>query len=258
MARWRKHIITPHVALAPLYVVTVLFCATLVRSTFGFGEALIAVPLLALVLPVDVAAPVAVLVSITVAAIVAAQDWRDVQLRIAGRLVLFSAFGIPLGLLLLRHVSESAVKGALGVIVAAFAAFALLSGESFELENDSLAWVFGVGAGILGGAYGMNGPPLAVYGALRRWSPTHFRATLQAYFLPASLLGMVGYAVAGLWTSRVNRYYLESLPAVLVAIAVGRWTSRRLDARRFLVYVHAGLLVIGVALLLEAVLPTQR
>ena len=35
-----------------LHVVAVLFFATFVRSTFGFGDALIAVPLLAFVLPV--------------------------------------------------------------------------------------------------------------------------------------------------------------------------------------------------------------
>jgi uncharacterized membrane protein YfcA len=118
--------------------------------------------------------------------------------------------------------------------------------------------VFGLTAGILGGAYGMNGPPLVVYGTLRRWSPEHFRATLQGYFLPASVLGMIGYWAAGLWTSRVNGYYLRSLPAVLLAIVIGRWTSRRLDAGRFLIYVHAGLLAIGVGLLVQAIAPAWR
>jgi uncharacterized membrane protein YfcA len=61
--------------------VVVFFGATLLRSALGFGEALIAVPLLAFVLPVKVAAPVAVLISITVAAVVVAQDWRHVHLR---------------------------------------------------------------------------------------------------------------------------------------------------------------------------------
>jgi uncharacterized protein len=240
------------------YVATVLFCATFVRSTFGFGEALFAVPLLAFVLPIDVAAPIAVLVSITVAAIVAAQDWRHIQLRIAGRMVLFSAFGIPLGLLLLKGVDETAVKAALGVVVVAFALFAILRRGSFMLTNDSLAWMFGVSAGILGGAYGMNGPPLAVYGSLRRWQPAQFRATLQAYFFPASLLGMIGYWIAGLWTASVNRYYLESLPAVLVATALGRWAGQRIDGRRFLTYVNCGLLAIGAALLLQAVQSSRR
>lgn len=237
------------------YVVTVLFCATVIRSTLGFGEALFAVPLLAFVLPIDVAAPVAVLVSITVAAIVAAQDWRHIQFLVAGRLVLFSAIGIPLGLLLLRDVAEPVVKAALGVVIAAFALFALLRRGPFTLTSDSLAWVFGISAGILGGAYGMNGPPLAIYGSLRGWRPAQFRATLQAYFLPASLLGMIGYGIAGLWTSSVNRYYLDSLPAVLVAIALGRWAGQRIDAPRFLASINYALLIIGVALLLQAFLP---
>jgi uncharacterized membrane protein YfcA len=235
-----------------LHVVAVLFCATLVRSAFGFGEALIAVPLLALALPVETAAPVAVLVSITVAAIVVAQDWRHVQVPITASLVISSMAGIPLGLLVLRTVSEPVVKGVLGVVVGAFAAASLLNRGSYELKNDRLAWLFGVAAGILGGAYGMNGPPLVVYGALRRWSPAHFRATLQGYFLPASVMGMIGYWIAGLWTAGVTRYYVVSLPGVLLAIAVGRYMVRRLEPRRFLAYVHVGLFVIGVVLLAQA------
>ena len=35
----------------PIFIPVVLFVATLIRSAFGFGEALIAVPLLALVVP---------------------------------------------------------------------------------------------------------------------------------------------------------------------------------------------------------------
>jgi uncharacterized membrane protein YfcA len=41
---------------ATLLVLAVVFLATLIRSAFGFGEALIAVPLLALLMPVEVAA----------------------------------------------------------------------------------------------------------------------------------------------------------------------------------------------------------
>ena len=236
-----------------LFVVVVSFGATLLRSTLGFGEALVAVPLLALVLPVKVAAPIAVLLSITVAAVIVAQDWRHVQVRSAVPLVLSTLIGIPLGLLLLRSVSEPTVKGLLGALVVGFAVSALRSRGSYELTDDRLAWVFGVSAGVLGGAYGMNGPPLVVYGALRRWSPEHFRATLQGYFLPASVIGMIGYWVAGLWTPSVSRYYLLSLPTSLLAIVLGRVINRRVDPRRFFVYVHAGLIVSGAGLVLQAI-----
>jgi uncharacterized protein len=234
-------------------VVIVFFGATLLRSALGFGEALIAVPLLAFVLPVRVAAPVAVLISITVAAVVVAQDWQHVHVRSAVHLVLSTLAGIPLGLLLLRGVPEPIVNGVLGVLVAGFAGYALRRRGSYELTDDRLAWLFGLSAGVLGGAYGMNGPPLVVYGALRRWSPEHFRATLQGYFLPASMMGMIGYWAAGLWTPDVSRYYLLSLPTSLVAIALGRTINRRFDPRRFFVYVHAGLVVSGAGLVLQAI-----
>jgi uncharacterized protein len=231
----------------------VFFGATLVRSALGFGEALIAVPILAFVLPVEVAAPVATLVSITVAAVVVAQDWRHIYLRSAAWLVFSTLLGVPLGLLLLRSVSEPIVKGVLGVLVASFAASALRRPTTYELTNDRLAWLFGLSAGVLGGAYGMNGPPLVIYGTLRQWSPERFRATLQGYFLPASVIGMIGYWTAGLWTPTVSRYYLLSLPTALLAIPLGRALNRRLDAKRFRAYVNAGLLASGAGLILQAI-----
>ena len=61
-----------------IYVLTVVFVATLIRSVFGFEEALIGVPLLAFCIPLRIAAPLAVLVSITISGIVVVQDWRKI------------------------------------------------------------------------------------------------------------------------------------------------------------------------------------
>ncbi len=238
------------------FIIAVFFVATLIRSALGFGEALVAVPLLAFVLPVTVAAPAAVLVSIAIAAVVVAQDWRHVHVGGVSRLVVSTLFDIPLGLWLLRAAPEPIVKSLLGVIVAGFAIWSLRHGRSHALGDDRWAWPFGFAAGVLGGAYGMNGPPLAVYGAMRRWPPAQFRATLQAYFLPASLAGLAGYWAAGLWTRTVTTYFLESLPAVLVAIALGRAVNRRVDSERFLAVVQWGLILSGVGQLQQAAFPS--
>jgi uncharacterized membrane protein YfcA len=237
-----------------LYVLLVLFIATLIRSAFGFGEALIAVPLLALRIPVEVAAPLAVLVSITIAAVIVAQDWRKIHVRSTGWLVGSTLFGIPLGLLLLTSGDQRLTKSFLAVVIIAFSTYSLIGRKPPELRTDSRAWLLGCGfcAGVLGGAYGMNGPPLAVYGAMRRWSAQHFRATLQGYFLPASIIGMIGYLVAGLWVPSVTRYYLLSLPITLPAIWLGRVINHRLKGETFLKYVHLGLVIIGTVLLIEA------
>jgi uncharacterized membrane protein YfcA len=244
-------VISGYVNAATVQVLAVLFLATFIRSALGFGEALVAVPLLALVLPVQVAAPLAVLVSITVATIVVIQDWRNVHLSSAGWLVFSTLFGIPLGLFLLKTVPESIFKAVLGAFIIAFALYSL-AGRKPELHNDRLAPLFGFTAGVLGGAYGMNGPPLVVYGVLRRWTPVQFRATLQGYFLVASIIGMAGYAMTGLWTRTVSRYFLLSLPLAFIAIFAGRAFHRRLSSARFLFCVNIGLALIGALLLAQA------
>ena len=239
---------------ATVFILIVIFSATLIRSSIGFGEALIAVPMLAFFISVRVAAPLAVLVSITIAAIVVAQDWRHIHLRSAGWLLAATLFGLPLGLLLLAHGPEQLIKAGLGILILLFALFCLAGSTRLHLHSDNRFWLLICGfiAGILGGAYGINGPPLAVYGALRRWPAQHFRATLQAYFLPASILGMCGFWSAGLWTSEVTTDYLICLPAIIPAVLLGRAINRRLSAAAFSRYLYLGLAAIGMALLLQS------
>jgi hypothetical protein len=239
---------------AAILIPAVLLLATVIRSAFGFGEALVAVPLLALVVPVEIAAPVAVLASVTVAFIAVVQDWRKIHWRSAGWLILSSMAGIPLGLALLKWAPEAGVKLGLAAVILGFSTYALRGGGHGELKDDRFAWVFGFLSGILGGAYGMNGPPLVMYGSLRKWSPQHFRATLQGYFLPASLAGLWGYRLAGLLTPVVTRYYLLSLPAVIVATFIGRAINQKMDHQRFVRWVHRGLIGAGILLLVQAVM----
>ncbi|MES2222257.1 MAG: sulfite exporter TauE/SafE family protein [Acidobacteriota bacterium] len=239
---------------ALLYILAVLFLATVIRSTFGFGEALIAVPLLALRIPLQVAAPLAVLVSITIAMVVVAQDWRHIHLPSVGGLLGSTILGIPVGLLLLKLGQPQIVKAALALLLICFSIYCLRGRPLLTLKSDSKGWLFACGfsAGVLGGAYGMNGPPLILYGAMRRWSAQQFRATLQGYFLPASILGITSYWVGGLWTRTVTHDYLWSLPAVLPAIWIGRAFNRRLHGERFLRYVYLGLATVGCVLLAQS------
>lgn len=235
-------------------ILVVIFVASVVRSAFGFGEALIAVPLLALFLPIQVATPLAVLISVAIAAVILLQDWRKVHIRSTGWLFVPTLAGIPLGIWLLHSPHQELVKAALGVVIVLFSGFFLLGKRPPHLEHDSHAWLLGCGfvAGVLGGAYGINGPALVVYGSMRRWSPQHFRATLQGYFLPASAIGMLGYGVSGLWTSQVTHYFFIALFAAIPAVFIGRWLNQRMRGETFRRYIHAGVVAIGIVLLVQA------
>jgi len=237
-------------------ILSVIFIATIFRSAFGFGESLIAVPLLALWLPLNVAVPLSVLVSVTIAGVVVVQDWRKIHFRSAGGLIFYTLIGIPLGIWLMQSADERIVKVILGLIIIIFSIYLLIGKRLSELKTNSFPWLFGCGflAGILGGAYGLNGPPLVIYGAKKRWSAQHFRATLQGYFLIASMIGIIGYWLAGLLVPSVIRYYLFSIPVLLPAVLIGRMINHRLHGDKFFRYVYVVLLGIGTFLMVKSLL----
>jgi uncharacterized membrane protein YfcA len=239
-----------------LAVLVIIFGATFFRSLFGFGEALVSVPLLALYLPVSVATPVAVLLSVSVAAFVVVQDWKKVHLRSAAGLFVATLFGIPLGLLLLTSSHQMTVKVTLALFLIAFSVYGLAVRRLPELKNggNAVLAICGFLAGVFGGAYGMNGPPLVIYGAMRGWNPQQFRATLQGYFLMASSVGIFSYWLAGLWTPVVTRYYLISLPAMVPAILLGRWANHSLKGHVFLRFAYMVLIFIGSLLLVRTLM----
>lgn len=163
-------------------------------------------------------------------------------------------FGIPVGLKLLTSGHQQLVRVVLAVFIMEFAVYSLIGNKPPELKQDSNSWllVCGFVAGIFGGAYGMNGPPLVIYGAMRRWTAQQFRATLQGYFLPASVIGMCGYWLEGLWVPAVNHYFLLSLPVLLPAIWLGRVVNHRMYGDSFPRYVYIGLAGIGAVVLIQS------
>ena len=238
------------------YILAIVFIASLVRSTFGFGESLIAVPLLILFIPIEIAVPLSVLISIFIAAIIVVQDRKEIHFESAKWLIIFAALGIPIGLYLLIYGNENVTKALLGLLIILYAAYSLISKNTFKLKIDNKIWLFACGflSGILGGAYGLNGPPLVIYGNLRGWTAKNFRATLQAYFLPASIIGMFGYWYKDLWDWKVTYYFLISIPVIVPAIFFGRYFNNQLKDSTFLKYIYVGLIFVGALLLSQSLI----
>ena len=239
-----------------IFILIISFLASLVRSTLGFGEALIAVPFFLLFLPVDVAVPLAVMLSIIIALVVVIQDHKKIHFHSAKWLIIYAILGLPLGILILTYVNETFVKTGLGLLIISYSIYSLYFKRNKTLQEDNKVWLFVCGflSGVFGGAYGVNGPPLVVYGNLRQWSAKHFRATLQAYFLPVSLLSVLGYYSKGLITREVNTYFLYSLITTIPAIFLGRYLNHKLKDGTFFKYVYWGLMVISVVLIVSTMM----
>jgi hypothetical protein len=236
---------------SPLGVVAVLsvvFLGAFARSALGFGDALIAMPLLALMVGMKTATPLVALASSTIAATILMGAWRRVELQVVWRLILSTLVGIPIGLFFLKVAPEGVAKSVLGVVLVAFGLYSLVRPNLPTLGSEKLSYVFGFVAGILGGAYNTNGPPVVVYGALRDWSPEGFRATLQGYFFPTGLVVLISHGLAGLWTPRVLRLYIYTLPVIVIATLLGGRVNRMISGGQFNRIVYSFLILVGILL----------
>ena len=237
-----------------LLIFTILFISTFIHSTLGFGQALIAMPLLAMVVELKTATPLVAFVLMTIAAVILLRNWRVVDLSAVWRLVLSSCLGIPVGLFLLKGIPEGLMKVFLGLLVILFSLYNLASRylKRTDLRRVSggsqIAYLFGFIAGVAGAAYNTSGLVITIYAALRDWSPDRFRSTLQSYFVFTGILILAGHGLAGLWTPYVLKLYVTSLPLVLVAIFLGGKLNRFISQGQFDGYVNVGLFVMGLLL----------
>jgi uncharacterized protein len=229
-----------------LVALLILLLATVIRAVFGFGEAVLAVPLLALLVGLPTATPVVALLAATMTLVLLLRQWRHVDWQTAWQLILGSLGGIPVGVILLRVVPSSYGMSALGIFLVLYGGYSLLRPRVLTLPPGPWTYLFGVLAGIIGGAYSTNGPIVALYGTLRGWTPAQLRASLQAYFLITGWVIVAGHGMAGLWTPVVLKLYAAALPVVMVGLWLGSRLGRRLPGAAFLQLLSIFLIVIGI------------
>ncbi len=244
-----------------LAVFFVVFLGALTRTAFGFGEAVVSMPLLTL-LPVNLHTSVSLmgLVGITVALFSATTGWRYINRKELIPLVFSALAGVPIGLVMIIFILAKVMYGLLGISLIAYGGYSLYtqlisSNEINEgIQNPVWGLLFGFISGVLGSAYNFTGVPIAVYGSLRGWHPQTFRGTMQAYFLLSGTLIVAGQGMSGMWNANVFTLYLFSLPAIVAAIIVGTILHRKIPTANFQRYVFLLIATLGAVLLVKSII----
>lgn len=230
-------------------VFAILFLAALTKATLGFGESLLAIPLLTLIVGVQTAAPLISLIAATVTLLLLVRNWQQIDFTATGRLLAAAVVGVPVGVWGLVALPAAWVTRFLGLLLIVVGSYNLWRPTLRGLHNPRWPYCFGFLAGLLGGAYNMASPPVLIYGAVRRWPPEQFRITMQGFFLPVSVLILLGHAGAGLWTREVLQLYAFSWPIMLIAFWLGNRFATQIDPKRLGQLLYGALIVLGVALL---------
>lgn len=211
------------------------------QAVVGFGSALVAVPLLVLLMD-----PATAVVSVTVATVGLTADatWREraeVDRPVATRITLAALVGMPAGLLLLNTASETQLS-LLMVVVLLVAVF--LVWLPLRLPSGRPV-ILGAGAvsGALLAATGLNGPPLVLALHALGLTPSRFRATLQATFCVQAVVAVIAFAVLGRIDAQVLVLSLSGLLGSSLGWRLGDRIFHRLSAEQFQRILITGLLV---------------
>jgi uncharacterized membrane protein YfcA len=226
-----------------------------VRGGAGFGGGVVAVPLLALLAPLQVAVPLTSALNTVASLSQGFRDWRKVEWREMARILPFALIGVVAGIFFLANIDPQPLSRAFGLFVVLYACYALFSkGNTPAIPRRWLtpvAAVMSLIAGVIGSVFGgAAGPIFVIYLNSIKVEKDRFRATMTMLMLTLGTTRLIGYVIAGMYTQKVLLLLALAIPLAYVGGRVGSGIARRIDQQLFNRVVGIVLLLSGVVLML--------
>lgn len=222
-----------------LLIPLVIFLAATVQGTIGFGYAIVCLALFSYFVDFR-EANVIVAVSVLAPLISAVWMYRG-ELKIQTLLICLAGaiVGLPIGLYFFSVVNETLLIQVTGVLIFLLSAEGLWSmRKEIKIETEKeTSWLWtsiaGIASGLLTGAVGMGGPPVAAFASRQSWSPRQIKVFLLAFSFLTAILRVSGLAAAGWMDLSVLSYCVLAIPFALLGIYCGLKVSHNIDARVF-------------------------
>ncbi|MEO7222960.1 MAG: sulfite exporter TauE/SafE family protein [Devosia sp.] len=236
--------------------IVAVFIVGLSKSGLVGSMGVVAVPLLALVMPARDATGMMLPVLLAMDAIAIwiyrkDANWHVLRIMLPGALV-----GTILGWLLWSIVTDAQVLLAVGIITVLFMLDALLPiRKRLPDTPPSRGWgtFWGAGAGLTSFISHTGGPPYQIYTLPLGMTPTVYSATTAFFFAIVNTLKLGPFYFLG--TLSVNNLELSAalIPFGLLGVALGVFLVRRISAKAFYTMAYILILVLGIKLLYDGI-----
>jgi uncharacterized protein len=222
----------------------------LIQGSIGFGFALVAAPILALLIPAALPTTLLIL-AVPLNGFVAVRERRHVDLAGAGLLMAGRVVGTLAGAAILISVPPRTLSAVFGLLILAAVLATLMRPPSHA--NGPKRFLAGLASGIMATGAGVGGPPVAlVYGDR---SGPELRSTLAVFFLGGLVVSLTTLALAHMVSAWQVLLALQLVPALGLGLVLSRYSATFLD-RRFLRPCILGFAFLsGIAAILRALLP---
>lgn len=256
---YNRHQLLQHIgdALQPGQVMIlgllIVMISSIAQGITGFGFALLAVPLLSLIMPFGQVVPIVVGLSLFSNLVMILKLYQHVELKKIWLLIVFGFIGIPIGGYILLVIEAVILKVLVGLFIFVFAIL-LLRKITFPIRNEYLAFpIVGILSGLLNGSISASGPPLVLFLTNQGKDQQVFKANLAFYGVFLNISTMVVFFMNGTLSRDVIELIVQLLVIMIVGTVIGMVVAKKIDKDMFRKLVIYLLLVSSVWMILGAI-----
>lgn len=237
-----------------LFLFLIIIFAQSVETTIGFGSTIIALGLGAYLFSIKEIIIALVMIGWLQSLFLIVRGWKHILWKILlTRILLFSAIGMPVGMLLYSYFDERQLKLALGifiVLISAHQIYTLLknNGELKPLHFVPATIVLILG-GFIHGIFATGGPLIVYFASREIKEKAAFRATISMLWIILNTALLIKYFIAGQLVKQPLQLAGMLVPALLIGIGIGELIHPRVNERIFKFVVQGILLLTGLSLL---------
>lgn len=223
----------------------IFLLAGFVQGLSGFGSALVAIPLLSLVMDIKEAVPLCMLTGLIITTYLAVKLRKHFDRKKIIPLCIGSIPGILIGATLLKAVPSRIISILLGALLISYSLYNLLINPKARELHYKWGYLAGFLSGAIGAAFSTGGPPSIIYATLNKWNKDEIKATLTGFFVFNSYLTATSHMISGLTTMVVVKYFLLSAPFVLLGTALGSRCYGLFEKDSYMKIIYLGLIFMG-------------
>jgi len=234
----------------------ILFVAYFIRGISGFGSGLVAIPLLAHLLPLQFVVPWVLLLDFTASLVLSgrSQDRQAIHWREIAWLLPTTLLGILIGVALLVNLPKAPLLIGLGLFVGVFGIRSLLFLHGDNPVSHWWSLPTGMVGGVVGAMFGTGGPPYVIYLSRRIQNKRQLRATFSGLFILDGGLRVIVFWISGLLNQpSMWLACLVGLPVLVTGLYVGHRIHLGLSNASMTRIIGALLVLSGLSLLVKGI-----
>ncbi|WP_317131209.1 MULTISPECIES: sulfite exporter TauE/SafE family protein [unclassified Polaribacter] len=227
-----------------------IFAGFFIQTLSGFAGALIALPILLLVLGLQDAIAYISIFYFFSSVYLIAQEWKHIDRKIILKLTLATILGVGLGTWVLAHGKPMFLKKGLGVFILAYVMYSVYAKDKV-FKQPKLEFLFGLAGGFFSGLFSTGGPLYVIVVKNSAVTMKSFRATMFGILGLITAIRIPSLYTAGILNMNQVYYSLYIMPFFIVAIYLGKKAYAKLNEVVLKRGVLALLFLSGMMLLLK-------